>query len=89
MSLKYESSSGPLHISAKQLFLNWELYRSVQVWRDAIWVPGNESQSQNLALTVLYDPRSLDSAGWSYAPRTRPTVVYLRVWEISAITVSW
>ena len=27
MSLKYEPSSEPLHISAEQLFLSWELYR--------------------------------------------------------------
>ena len=31
MSLKYEPSSEPLHISAEQLFLNQELYRSVQL----------------------------------------------------------
>ena len=30
MSLKYEPSSEPLHISAKQLFLNRELYRTVE-----------------------------------------------------------
>ena len=28
MSLKYEPSSEPLHISAKELFLNRELYRT-------------------------------------------------------------
>ena len=31
MSFKYEPSSEPHHISAEQLFLNWKLYRSVQV----------------------------------------------------------
>ena len=31
MSLKYEPSSEPLHISAKWLFLDCELYRSVQL----------------------------------------------------------
>jgi len=30
MSLKYEPASEPLHIYAKKLFLNRELYRSVQ-----------------------------------------------------------
>jgi len=31
MILKYAPSSEPLHVSAKQLFSNWELYRSVQL----------------------------------------------------------
>jgi len=31
MSLKYEPSSEPLHNSAKWLFLNRELYRTVQL----------------------------------------------------------
>ena len=30
MSLEYELSSETIHISAKQLFLNWKLYRSVE-----------------------------------------------------------
>jgi len=31
MSLKYEPSSEPVHISVKWLFLNWKLYLSVQL----------------------------------------------------------
>ena len=44
MSLKYEPSSEPLHISAKWLFLNSERYLSVQVvrYREAVRVKSEE-----------------------------------------------
>ena len=63
MSLKYEPSSEPLHISAKKLFWNWEPYRNQQSWRTSSracttmrasscssWIPSSLELSENTPL---------------------------------------
>ena len=61
MSLEYEPSSEPLHISAKKLFLDW---LEVAVERQGNNPPQNgllsESRGLCLALTVLCVPNSVD-----------------------------